>query len=675
MKAISMLFGILISMFLVSQVHAAEESGQKESKSYTMEELVVTETKMPQSQDEVTHKIDVITYEEIQNMTYTNRNIAEIFKYLPGNFVNPLSRNDANWGSYGGLGPKYNSYLLDGLPIDSFVDTMSLDMIYLDHAEVHRGPASVLYPNYMTMDFAGNQSALAGISNLITKDRIISPISIISLGYGTWNTLQAKLYHEGSKGDFHYFLGGAYERSDYTNYGTHPSWLNMIDDPEYKKTKLFFKTTYFISPDSKVSLFAHHTQHTGDAGRPNRGFDHQYDLVNAAYENQLNKDLNLQFKLGYRYYDRRWEEDNYPVLSLREKDGVKQNIVPVDLSFNYKHGKNSILTVGTDLQFATYETFAEVNGDRSKGNDMNAANYGLYIQEKAVLGDWVLRAGGRFNYTEHKYDLISSTVPSISDKSWSKFLWSVGVRYNATKEIGLYANAGSSFLVPSAKSIGGTLKPSDLGVPGKNGQLPNPGLKPETGLGFDLGGDIWALRNLQFGLRGFYNIIDDAIVENVVSTTPSQSKSVNAGRTHAYGAEIALNHIISKNISWFANGTFTHTTVKNGVDKDQDGSDVPFVPNFIVNIGGTAKLLYDTTLSPYFQYIGKYYDSTSKSGRRDFGKYSVINLNVQKLIVKTKDYSANLSLDLNNLFNKKYEMPWQFQDPGFNAMAKLELRF
>jgi outer membrane receptor protein involved in Fe transport len=292
-----------------------------------------------------------------------------------------------------------------------------------------------------------------------------------------------------------------------------------------------------------------------------------------------------------------------------------------------------------------------------------------------LLGDWVLRAGGRYNYTKHDYDLISGTEPSDKDKSWDRLLWSAGVRYNATKNIGIYANAGSSFVVPSAKSVGGTLNSSDLGVPGKNGQLPNPGLEPEKGLGYDLGGDFWILSNLMVGLRGFYNRIDDAIVENVVSHDPSQSQSVNAGKTHAYGVEIELNHMISKNIQWFANSTFTDTEVENGSDEDQDGSDVPFVPSFMANIGMIAKLPYGISIAPYFQYIGTYYDSTSKSSRSKFGDYGVVNLNAQKLLFKTPNYQANLSLDLNNLFDRKYEMPWQFQDPGFNAMARLEISF
>jgi outer membrane cobalamin receptor len=88
-----------------------------------------------------------------------------------------------------------------------------------------------------------------------------------------------------------------------------------------------------------------------------------------------------------------------------------------------------------------------------------------------------------------------------------------------------------------------------------------------------------------------------------------------------------------------------------------------------------AKLPYGISIAPYFQYIGTYYDSTSKSSRTKFGDYGVVNLNAQKILFKTPNYQANLSLDLNNLFDRKYEMPWQFQDPGFNALARLELTF
>jgi len=135
---------------------------------------VVTDTKIPQEQKNVTQKVIVLDSTDFGPLTTTNRNIAELLQYQPGVAVNVLSRNDANWGSYGGLGPKYNSYLLDGLPVDGFIDTMSLDPWAFQRIETHQGPASVLYSNYLSADFAGVQAPLAGITNLVLK--VLVPI-------------------------------------------------------------------------------------------------------------------------------------------------------------------------------------------------------------------------------------------------------------------------------------------------------------------------------------------------------------------------------------------------------------------------------------------------------------------------------------------------------------------
>lgn len=670
------LMGLLWLILLIPAYADEKTDIPPEDTIIQVKEITVSAQKIEQEQRKVTQKIDVYTEQEIQNRTMVNRNLSEIFLYSPGAFINTLSRNDANWGSYGGLGPKYNTYLLDGLPIDSFVDPMSLDYMYIDRAEIHRGPASIMYNNYMSMDFAGNQAPLAGISNFLTKEKITEPQTVISLGGGSWNTFEGRIYHQGFKSDLHYFLGGTYEMSDYKNYGTNPSWLNMINSPDYQKGKVFFKTTYFITPDkSKISLFGHHTTHEGDVGRPYRGFNHQYDLVNAAYENKLRDDLIINFKGGYRYYNRDWEEDNFPPnLSLRETDGVTQHIVPADLSLSFKHWGESLLTAGTDFQYVNYRTYANVNGTTFTGNKMSAIQSGVYLEEKLILNQWVLRAGGRFAYTGHDYGLIGGVTPEITSKSWHRGLWSAGIRYNVLQNVGIYANAGSSYVVPSAKSIGGTLNAADRGVPGKNGQLPNPGLQPESGIGTDLGVDYWILKNLQLNVRGFYNMVDDTIVENVVSQNPSQSQSVNAGESTAYGTEIDITHYTNKYFTWFANLTYINTNVKNALVPAQNDSTIPFVPKWLGNLGFTANLPYDISISPYFHFVGHYYDSTDKTNRRYFGNYGQFNVKVRAGLFKTQYCSGAFNLDLNNIGNRRYEMPWQFQDPGFNFLARLELK-
>lgn len=145
-------------------------------------------------------------------------------------------------------------------------------------------------------------------------------------------------------GNLHYFFGASYEKSNYTGYGALPSWLDTIKDPEYLKTKVYAKLTYFLGRDDhKLSLFAQHTSHSGDLGRPNRDFLNAYDTANATYANQINPWLGAQLKAGLRSYDRKWGSDNYdsskpaPVanqFALTEHDGVKQTILPADLTFS-----------------------------------------------------------------------------------------------------------------------------------------------------------------------------------------------------------------------------------------------------------------------------------------------------------------------------------------------------
>ncbi len=642
-----------------------------------LSELVITDTKVGQAQKTVTQKVDQVHPKDFDLQTTYHGNISELLRYTSGQFVNPLSRNDANWGSFGGLGPKYNGYLLDGLPIDSFADAMSLDPWAFGQVEIHKGPASVMYSNYLTMDFAGNETPLAGTTNFILRDRIDASATRIKAGYGSYKTISGRFYHQDRRENLNYFFGASMDRSDYTDYGTRDSWLHIMRPPKYQKNTLYAKLTYvFDRDDHKLSLFANSTQHAGEAGRLNRDFTHQYDTVNAAYSNQITDRVNLQVKTGFRNYARRWGEDNFPRdLGLREHAGVKQRIFPSDVTLNVTHAGKSLLTLGADSQLATYQSYAEAEGVRRTGTDVNAYSVGAFLQEKFVLDRWVVRAGGRFNRTGHSYDLFAGSSPTKQTNSWETLLWSVGARYNAIPQVAVYSNVGSSFVAPSAKQLGGTLRASSAGAEGANGQLPNLDLRPETGIGSDLGLDLHPFDTLSIGIRGFYNRVTEAIVENVISTTPSQTKSMNVGTARSVGFEVNLAHRVADALRWFANLTSTVTAVKNPWDSDQNGAEIPFVPRFVSNAGITSRLAWGVNLSPYLHVVGTYYDSTSKSSRRKFGPYSLLNVRVQKTLIDNESYAVHAALDLNNLLNVRYEMPWQFRDPGFNAFGSMEITF
>lgn len=641
-------------------------------------DIVVTEAKIDQSAHTITQKIQVLRAEELEQQTVVRRNLAELLRYTSGQFVNVLSRNDANWGSYAGLGPKYNTYLLDGVPIDSFVDAMSLDPWAFERIELHKGPAAVLYSNYLTMDFAGNQAPLAGTTNFVLKDRIEIPLTRWQIKFGSYQTWTGRVYHQNRAGAVSYLLGGYYERSAYTQYGERGSWLQVTDDPDYDKLKLYGKISLPFGEHQQVSLFAHRTAQRGDAGRPHRDFDHDYTTVNLAYHASLTETLQLSMKAGYREYDRRFDNDAYPPsFAWVGRDRTWQRILPVDVTLNFAHGQGGLLTLGVDGQWLSYRTvLTTAQGVARRDNEATAQSWGWFVQEKLQLGDWIVRAGVRHNHIAHDYRLLGGQRPSTTDAAWEKTLWNFGARYNFAPQWSVYANAGTSFMPPAAKQVGGTLPAAALdGAVLYPGQLPNPHLAPETGLGSDVGLDWQPSDRLTFGLRLFYNRLEDAIIDSVVNPSPSQTISLNAGRSTARGAELDIHWRLSEQLEGFANVTRTLTAVCHPRDADQDGTAIPFAPDWLANVGFTARLPGATLLTARYRWIGRYYDSVSRRGRQDFGHYGILDVRLQKSLYRDAERALHLTLDLNNLFDERFTMPWSFRDPGINVSAALNLVF
>ncbi len=666
------LFAGILTLSLIS-------SFSQKPDTVVMQEVVVTGSKQPQSPGNITQKIDVVKSIEINTLVTGNRNVAEAIMYKPGVSVSALSRNDANWGTYSGIGPKYSTYMLQGLPIDAFVDPMSLDISAIDRIEVQRGPASVLYPNYLSQDFSGNQSPLAGTVNLILKDNIGKPLTRISTSYGSYNTLNSQFYHEDNAKNLSYFAGASYEMSDYTNYGTENSWLNMQKDPEYRKTKLYGGLTLRPGGDGrqKLTLFVNKTFHTGDAGRLYRGFDNDYGIINTGYSVELSDRVNLKANMGLRQYNRTWQESRFNELdSLLSENGVEQNIVPVDVSLIVEHGRNNLLVIGSDYQGALYNTWSDpLQGYKTYGNKSRASQAGIYVQEEIHIEGFIVRAGLRYSYINNSIDFINGGAPGLKSNDWNRLIWSAGVRYNLNSAISFYANGGNSFLTPGLKSVGGTIKLEDQGVAGRNGQLPNPDLKPEAGLGLDAGTDISLPANLKFSLRGFMITIDDAIIDNVVSQNPSQTKSINAGKSSSTGVEAEIKQQLASNLHWFVNYTYMITNVENQYDEDQDGAGIPFAPAHIANLGVSLSTSFGLSVSPYLSYNGGYYDSSSKSGRTFFKPGELLNIYVSQVLAGNDTYRVEFFGQFYNVTDNRFEMPWQFQNPGFSGMGGLRVTF
>ena len=670
-----------LSLFLFGAPVVADDEAD-EADVYEMGEMVITGSKLPQTPGNVTQKISIITADEMSSFVLGNGNLAEVLSYSPGNFANVLSRNDANWGSSGGLAHTYKGYMLDGLPIDSFVDLQSLDSWAFQRVEDQRGSASVLYPTYLAMDFAGNQSPLAGTANFILKERVGSTRTSASAYYGSYNTIGGRFFHQRAAGNLHLFFGGHHEDSDYTYYGTFDddgkrnSWLNMDDDPEYEKTKMYMRGTYFLNDSGqRASLYAHRTWHTGDAGRINRDFGHIYTTLNAGYTNPISDKATLQAKVGYRDYVRRWEEDGIwedpQSRQLRSEDGVDQSVIPTDLSLSIITREADVLTVGADYQLASYATSSETDSLRT-GNDATATALGFYAQEELRLNALILRAGARYNIISHDIDLLQGAPPNETSNSWNKVLYSAGARYNQSDDLSVFANIGTSFKAPSLKSVGGTVPPD-----GKGGHLPNPDIKPESGTSLDVGANFRPMEGVQIGVRGFNILIDDQIVQRVVPVAeddPAQSQDINAGNTATNGVELEVTHRLDETVEWFANYTYTNAEVKEHLDENQVGAKINFVPKSAIGAGVHLTFSQGLRATVTLQSYSGIYQDINKDAEPLDG-YILVNARLEQRVRTQDGYDLNLYLEPYNITNQTFEMPWGFQDPGLSVNGGLMVSF
>ena len=270
--------------------------------------------------------------------------------------------------------------------------------------------------------------------------------------------------------------------------------------------------------------------------------------------------------------------------------------------------------------------------------------------------------------------LESRNITKDNELSWKKMLWSAGAKFSVSERISLYINSGSSFSTPGLKSIGGTILLSDLGVPGRNGQLPNPDLKPETGIGTDAGIDFNFSENFRLGIRGFYTVLQDGIIDNIVSQNPSQTQSINA-KSAAGGGEIEISHKISSILTWYANGTYMKTVIKNELNSDQNNAEIPFSPNIVINAGCDFHTLSGMIIAPSINYNSGFYDVISKRERTKYVPGVVLNTYISQQVVKTDSYMLDFFVRLYNITNNDYIMPWQFKNTGISWTTGLKVNF
>lgn len=133
-----------------------------------------------------------------------------------------------------------------------------------------------------------------------------------------------------------------------------------------------------------------------------------------------------------------------------------------------------------------------------------------YVSAKILLNSrWLLNASGRFTHTRTfaRFDTTFFDFPfteALLNNGAAN--GSVGVVYNPTQHIKIYANVANAFRAPNVDDIGKVFDSQPGAV-----VVPNPALQPEVAYNFELGSAGTIARNLTFDVAGFYTTISNAI--------------------------------------------------------------------------------------------------------------------------------------------------------------------
>jgi len=591
---------------------------QDDIKAYTLDETVITGTRLSLNKDKLPLSITVISNSEITNSTNTNI-LPLLNNYVPGLFLN--SRNVLGYGigsgasgqiSMRGIGSSPTTgilVLIDGQaqymgifghPINDTYLTSDIDKI-----EVIRGPASLLY----------GSNALGGAVNIITKRQKNNGFGFNTLlSYGSFNTNEIS----GGGG----FRSNGFDITASYNHAQTDGHRKDGND-SYRSNSFYSQAAYSLSPNFNISLNGNITDASiydpGTESSPalNNYYNYARSRTAFSFENHF-----ASTEGAMRVYYNYGRHDIYD--GWHSTDDMKGVTLYQSLKFS---GEN-IITAG--VEYKNYGGKGENKNMPLQAQLNNGLMKDLSIKETEAYSILQLNpvknifASAGIRYTNNS-EYGNEITPQF------------GISYLINDVTTIKANAGKAFRSPTI---------SDLFL----FQAANSSLEPERVWSYEIGISRYFFNNeIKTELTLFY--LD---AENMIQTIPSGTgvKKMNTGKFNNKGIEFALNFFPGRQLS----GNINYAYVKRG-------SLLKYSPEHKLNIH--LEYLYGVlSFTSDIQTISGLYLSKSLSQ-----EYSTLDISASALVIR------NISLYIKglNLTDKKYYIDEGYPSPGITFISGIKL--
>ncbi len=628
-----------------------------EQKTASLEEILVTATKVEEPKKDVPASVQIITREDIKNSTakdagdlISEASIGHVHKY-PGVLTSRIGLRGLTTDLFSDLKSRV-LVLINGHRAGT-VNLAKIPVEDIERIEIVKGPASVLY----------GSSAMGGVINIITKEGKEGFHGSIGGEVGSWDYRKGFAELNGKKGLFDFYLTasrssmGDYESRDY----------GKIQNTGYDDETVSARFGYKLFDRHHMSIGFQHWRGWG-IGSPGARYSPDPD----NYSDKWRDGFDIEYKT---------EDFNGKYYLLKDRDESH------DGGMTYGIGNSDISLTKTDTQGVSLQkTFAlddhriiiggqwdriEVESSRNTGAPYNPNSrydsYGIFAEGRISLFDkkLLLSAGLRYDYFENRV-LSTPGIPSVKPRK--EDLDNVTVRgglvYKLTDNFSFKGNIGTAFRAPAPDELA-----TDYVSSWGTRYLGNPNLKPEKSTSYDAGIE-YSKDLFKSCLTFFHTDFKDKILSYYDSTLSAQTfKNVDGAALQ--GIEVSLSYDVglasglNVSIEPFTNITYhTKYSSKDDLEISKYGKTLLYTPKWTGAFGIKAgQEKWDAMLIANYTGDERVQDWAPPSNGENVvkkGDFTVVNLKGSYRPIKNLEITASVE----NLFDRAYEYVLSYPMPG-----------
>ncbi|OOF87841.1 cobalamin receptor [Rodentibacter ratti] len=614
------------------------------------------------NQDQTASSVTVLTEKDFasRNATY----VSDVLKTVPGVAIAGTGGRGAVTSLFlRGAESNHTVVVIDGVkmnPVNDGFDFGGLTLSNIERIEVLRGEQSALW----------GSDAIGGVVYITTKSGLYKekPFNVdFDLGTGSHGTYDASATVSGYNQGFYYALHGNSHRTrgisvlsqDKFNYtatdGTQIQTGGAVERDKFHRDNSSLRLGYDDNNKGIELLAAHSSQTTRN----------DTSIFTEATDKDYFRTRETTFKLsGYVGSDQELfkhkasishikNDYNYISASPYTRDWKKLNTnYQLDINFDREGYIKQGLSLLGEYQKSHYEAQSAYSTFKEQK-----------LTEKSIAAEYRL-------FTEDDHSLSVSGRFTDSDNFKNTFTGRLSGAYRLSENVKAHASFGTAVHNPTFTELYGYGTSSFGPVITWIG---NPDLKPEKSRGGELGFLLETVdKKHSLDMTYFARIVDNFISSESVATNVSRATNVK-GKTKVRGVEVAYKGRIADDLTAYAN--YTYTQIKNGEARlGAEGETLIRRPQHIANAGLsyqiTEKLGSDINVS----YVGKRFDTywgTYPSKRVEMPSYTLVNLGANYQISP----NLNVYVNLNNVFDKKYETAVEYGQDGRNVYVGLKGSF